>query len=117
MGLREVLGLGHTEDGRLPKSLGLVVAIESLAGIFCLADVYDRLRAIFVFAEQEVDPGQIELFALFALSQITARNQNRLNNAGRNFRNTDSTWLAGGQIDLDRFTTVSIIVLLLPKEL
>lgn len=75
MGLRDVLSLGHTENGGLPKRFGLVVAIESLAGIFRLADVDDWFHDLIVFAEQEVDPRQIEFFSLLALSQIAARNQ------------------------------------------
>ena len=58
MGLREVMRLRNTEDGRLPKRLSFVVAIETLTSIFGLADVDDRLGTVFVLTEQEVDaPG------------------------------------------------------------
>ncbi len=62
MGLREVLRFRHTEDGHLPKPLRLVVAIESLASIFGLADVNDRLCTVIVFvcAEQETDARQVQ---------------------------------------------------------
>ena len=57
--LREVLRLGHAEDGRLPKRLGLVVAIESLASVFGLPDIDDRLDTRFVLAKKKVNAGMI----------------------------------------------------------
>ena len=81
--LREVLGLGDTEDRRLPKHLDFVVAIESLSGIFCLADVNDRLRTFLVLAEQKIDPQQIEFLPQLALGKIAPGNQYRLHNPRR----------------------------------
>jgi len=51
--------LGHAEDGRLPKRLGLVVAIESLASVFGLPDIDDRLDTRFVLAKKKVNAGMI----------------------------------------------------------
>ncbi len=66
MGLGEVLRLRYAEDSGLPKRLGFVVAIESLTGIFGLADVDDWLGTVFIFTEQKVNAWVIEFPTLLA---------------------------------------------------
>jgi len=60
VGLGEVLRLRHAEDCRLPKRLGLVVAIEPLTSIFRLADVDDWLGTGFILTKQKVNAWMIE---------------------------------------------------------
>jgi len=91
MCLREVLRLGHAEDGRLPKRLGLVVTIESLARVFGLADVDDRLSTRFVFAKEKVNARVIQFMAKLAGGQFAPRGQDRLYQPRRDIRDADST--------------------------
>jgi hypothetical protein len=79
------------------------VAIESLASVLGLADENDQLRTVLIFAEQKIDAWKVEFFAKFALGQITPRNQNSFDDTRRDLGDPDTPWLAGWQVDLDRF--------------
>jgi hypothetical protein len=60
VGLSEVLRLRHAEESRLPKRLGLVVAIEPLTSIFRLANVDDWLSTVLVLSEKKVDDWAVQ---------------------------------------------------------